>query len=183
MRIFITTLILAVLTACSNSPTIQKQDTADYLALGDSISNIAQATLLKNVSSAVEQGGIEYAVDFCNLNAFSITDSLSKEYSAHITRLSDKNRNPSNAISSESDATAWEKIQSEQAAFTQAADDGTVYYYKPIYTAMPTCIKCHGTADDITESVAEVIREKYPNDLATGYHLGDLRGMWKIHFD
>jgi cytochrome c551/c552 len=45
---------------------------------------------------------------------------------------------------------------------------------------MPTCIKCHGGKTDITESTQKMIAQKYPNDKAIGYQMGDLRGMWKI---
>lgn len=45
---------------------------------------------------------------------------------------------------------------------------------------MPTCLKCHGGAEDIAGGTRAVLAEKYPRDRATGYQLGDLRGMWKI---
>jgi len=57
----------------------------------------------------------------------------------------------------------------------------SITYYKAIIIAMPTCLKCHGeTQTDISPEVLAVINQKYPADKATGYHAGELRGLWKI---
>ena len=59
----------------------------------------------------------------------------------------------------------------------------SVAYYRPIFIQSPTCLKCHGTPENGLDSTALVrIRERYPNDAATGYALGDLRGMWSIRW-
>ena len=81
-----------------------------YLQLGDSIATEMQKVLLQNVSSAIQQGGPEYAVTFCNTQAMPLTDSISKKYDVQISRLSDKNRNPMNALESSRDRISWEKI-------------------------------------------------------------------------
>jgi hypothetical protein len=58
-----------------------------------------------------------------------------------------------------------------------------IVYYKPIRIAMPACLKCHGSAEkDIDPKTLAIIRQKYPDDLATNYKEGDLRGLWKITF-
>lgn len=148
--------------------------------LGDSIATIAQNELLKNVAGAIEKGGTEYAVEFCNTRAISLTDSIGDNFKMYIQRLSDKNRNPANAIQTQADSLAWKKIKSEKTAFIEQDKNGTIYYYKPISVAMISCIKCHGSKTDISESTRNMIAHKYPNDKATGYQMGDLRGMWKI---
>jgi hypothetical protein len=38
------------------------------------------------------------------------------------------------------------------------------------------CVTCHGTASDIPATLAEKIRAEYPQDQATGYSVGKLRG-------
>ena len=49
---------------------------------------------------------------------------------------------------------------------------------------MSTCLKCHGKPDiDIAQGTLKKINQLYPNDLAKGYKLDDLRGLWKIEFD
>jgi len=48
--------------------------------------------------------------------------------------------------------------------------------YKPLFIK-PVCMKCHGNEKTINSEVQKVITEKYPNDKATGFKEGDLRGL------
>lgn len=164
---------------------LNDEDIAMYLEMGDSISSHAQKTLMMNVSSAIKKGGTDYAVDFCNTEAIPLTDSIASMHQATIDRLTDKNRNPDNALSGEIDIEIWKKMSAAfQANETPKPyleqDQGNVYYYKAIPLGMETCLKCHGGSDDISESTRKIIAEKYPNDKALEYGMGDLRGMWKI---
>lgn len=153
---------------------------AELLADGDSMATTAQRNLLMQVSSAIQKGGTDYAISYCNENAMLLTDSVAQKYHTNIQRLSDKNRNPKNAIMLEEDKLAWEKINQLKTHFIQVNNKGETYYYKPIALAMPTCLKCHGTQNDIPLSTQRLIQANYPNDKATNYTLGELRGMWKI---
>jgi len=40
----------------------------------------------------------------------------------------------------------------------------------------------HQKGTDIMEGTVAKIAEHYPNDKATGFNLGELRGMWKLEF-
>ena len=42
--------------------------------------------------------------------------------------------------------------------------------------AYGTCLACHGTADNIPEAVKRKLAADYPNDRATGYAPGQIRG-------
>lgn len=148
--------------------------------MGDSISTVMQGVLLQNVAGAIQKGGTDYAIEFCNTKAMPLTDSVSTKINVQIQRLSDKNRNPNNTIQTKMDHTAWETIKKNQKAIVEQDENGDVFYYKPILLGMPTCLKCHGNTNDISESTQQIIAQKYPNDLAINYKLGDLRGMWKI---
>ena len=45
----------------------------------------------------------------------------------------------------------------------------------------PLCLKCHGQPErEIAPSTMEVLRRLYPEDRATGFRLGELRGMWRV---
>lgn len=174
--------VSTLLAACGNPKDKQpltQEEKISLMLLGDSISTEMQNVLLQNVAAAMQKGGTDYAVEFCNLQAMPLTDSIANNLKASVQRLSDRNRNPDNALKTQADSLAWEKIKSEKVSFIEQDKNGTVYYYKPIMAAMPTCIKCHG-GKDISESTQEIIAQKYPNDKATDYSLGDLRGMWKI---
>lgn len=173
---------ILMISSCNNSKLepISDEESADFMILGDRISSEMQTVLLQNVSGAIQKGGTEYAVEFCNLEAMPLTDSISQKFDVKIQRLTDKNRNPKNAISSESDATAWGKIKTDKTDFISQNKQGDIYYYKPIMMGMPACIQCHGNRNNISEKTLELIDLKYPDDQAVDYELGDLRGMWKI---
>jgi hypothetical protein len=53
--------------------------------------------------------------------------------------------------------------------------DGKIVVYKPLMIKKQVCLKCHG---DISKNpkLAQKIATIYPNDKATGYKMGDLRG-------
>mgnify|MGYP002152759735 CR=1 FL=1 len=174
--------IILALSACSNpkQEPLSEEDKASLMLLGDSISVEMQNVLLQNVAGAIQKGGTDYAVEFCNIHAMQLTDSIAEDLNVYIQRLSDRTRNSANAIQTQDDNLAWEKIKSEKADFLEQHKNGEIYYYKPILIAMPTCLKCHGGKSDIVESTQNIIAQKYPNDKAVNYNMGDLRGMWKI---
>jgi len=182
--------ISAMLFIVSCNPQKQKKDessktidTAAYLQKGDSISAIVQKVLLANVMQAMKSGGPGYAVSFCNEQAIPLTDSLAKAHNCLIQRVSDKYRNPANKLTVQ-DQEVWTKMASTANANTlSGSENGQIVFYKPIKIAMPACLTCHGTAGKEMETKTfEIIKQKYPDDLATGYKEGDLRGLWKITF-
>ncbi len=161
-------------------------DSSTYLKTqrnGNVIAGKVQATLLKNVGQAIHKGGPEFAVEFCNLKAASIIDSLNQEYKCTISRVSERNRNPSAALSSAQEKELWETFQSEILNDTVVQGNKNLVFYKPIKMGMSACLKCHGIPEsDINHTTQQKLHELYPKDLATGYTLGDFRGLWKIEF-
>lgn len=187
MRIGVKILAIGVLFygifSCNPNPKISlltEGEEKKYLDLGNEISNHIQTELLKKVSKAIEKGGTDGAVAYCNINAIPVTDSISKIHQVEIQRLSDRNRNPQNEIKQKQDILAWDKIKEKKMDFIEQDSLGGIYYYKPIAIKMPTCIQCHGGKENISESTQKIISEKYPNDKAIGYQINDMRGMWKI---
>jgi hypothetical protein len=171
-----------ILLSCNDNvkQSLTDADRSELLAFGDSISGSIQKVFVGKVSKAIQNGGIEYAIQYCNINAMSITDSLSISNNINIYRLTNKNRNSTNGLKSLFDSLAWKKIYTEKTHFIEQDDNGAVYYFKPIYIGMPSCLKCHGDDSAINDTVRNILSEKYPNDKALGYKMNDLRGMWKI---
>jgi hypothetical protein len=62
---------------------------------------------------------------------------------------------------------------------TGSNDQNNVTLIKPIIIGAP-CLNCHGSKDQINSDVRLMINEKYPDDKATGYNIGDLRGAISI---
>ncbi len=144
------------------------------------------ARLLERLNTEYQQGGAERGVQVCAEVAQSLTQQIGREQGVQIRRVSLKNRNPRNAPD------AWERQvlqrwESELEAGKEIGEvaewrterGGRVYrYMRPIKIAMPLCLECHGA--QIKPEVRRLIRERYPNDKATGYQLGDLRGAFSV---
>lgn len=183
---FLTVFLVA---ACHNADTmVADKNDGSYLHEGDSLTTIAQRILVSNVMQAIQAKGFAGAVSFCNERAIPLTDSIAATVQAGITRLSDKNRNPANAIQTPGDSLAWQKLKAiitdtfaVKKHLVMKDTDDNMYYYKAITIAMPACLNCHGSKEaDISSDVLAVIDQKYPADKATGYKKGELRGMWKV---
>jgi hypothetical protein len=164
-------------------------DTAKYLELGDDLVGETKRKISTTLVDAMEKGGVKYAAQFCNLVAYPIVDSMSRAHNARIRRVSDKPRNPKDAMDEEEQkvfAIFKAKAQmpnAELMPIVMQHDDGTVGYYAPIKISMPTCLKCHGeVGKDIKAEDYKVLKLLYPNDVAVGYKEGDLRGMFSIRF-
>jgi cytochrome c553 len=139
--------------------------------------------LLANVAAAIQQGGPSYAIEFCNLKASGITDSLSQVYQCSISRVSAKNRNPENGLKTETDNLVWGNFETGKLTDTLLQTENKLVYYKAIITAMPACLKCHGLpGTDIDSLTIARLKKLYPDDKATGYSLNDFRGLWRIEF-
>ncbi|WP_167607008.1 Tll0287-like domain-containing protein [Maribellus sediminis] len=162
---------------------IDKETYTKFQTRGNEVTNLAQGTLLAKVGSAIQQGGPEYAVEFCNLKAGNIVDSLNQVYNCTISRVSEKNRNPENELKDKIDEDIWRAFSTNNQSDTLLVGKNNFVYYKRINTAMPACLKCHGNPEtDITAATKEKLMTLYPNDLAVGYKLNEFRGLWKVEF-
>lgn len=180
LRILTLLLLLTVVSCQQNTP--RDKDISILKDKADSIATLSQNVLLQNVAGAIQKGGTEYAVDFCQVEAIPITDSLSKEVQMYIQRITDKNRNPQNNLKTKNDRTIFGEFKRKSKLFdTLLIEEKQYVYYKRINLAMPTCLKCHGNPQtDIEDKTLQKINTFYPNDKAVGYKLNDFRGLWKI---
>jgi len=168
----------------------QKNDPVkqQYLQRGKEITKATQTELLKNVSNAIQAAGPGFAIEFCNIRALALIDSLSKQNNCQIKRIAIKYRNPVDMPQTESEITQINQYY----ATHQRGDtlqpvvhfiDDRIEYYQPILMAKKACLNCHGIpGTDISKKTLEKIKQCYPNDLATGFAIGDIRGAWKITF-
>lgn len=154
--------------------------------LGVDISAQSQQALGGQLKSAMTRGGVAEAIHFCNLNAIKLTDSLSNHFGITISRLTNKPRNPSNALSP-ADAEVFDAFLADvnlgyDPTPTARHTGDMVAVYVPI-KMQPFCLTCHGkTNEGLLPEAAKLIAESYPEDKATGYTDGELRGMWRILF-
>ena len=160
---------------------------AEFIRQGKLIVQQSAKALSAELFKALEQGGVQSAVGYCHLKASPITDSLSKAFEVRISRTSDKYRSPSNQPG-DLDFTVMNAYKQQQAngKDLQAHLEVTgnkIIFYSPIVIQDPRCLLCHGSPGNTIEPASyDYILSKYPQDLATGYQLGDLRGVWKVEF-
>jgi len=119
------------------------------------------------------------AIDACRLEAPRIAEGLASE-GRRVGRTSHRLRNPANApkpwmvpLLDELRAAAPES----SAYRAVRISDEWVGYAEPIYI-QPLCLTCHGS--DLPTPISDRIREAYPEDNATGFGVGDFRGIFWV---
>jgi hypothetical protein len=156
--------------------------------LGDSITQVAGSVFMSKISQKYSEGGYEAAAEFCSMSAYDLTDSLANEYKIFLKRVSNKNRNPNNAPSNLEkqilEAYEYSVEQGDEIGtnvqFIRPGD--TILYNNPIRIPSEFCLNCHGDQKQISEEVQTILKADYPHDKATGYKVGELRGMWSVKF-
>lgn len=166
---------------------VSKEETRDFQAEGKKIAMQTFQVMSGELASAMQDGGVEEAVTYCNVHAYRITDSLAGVYNATIRRATDQPRNPKNRVSKDETMVLdiWkEKVANgDELKPTLFEDDNEAHFYAPI-RVKAQCLNCHGeVGETMPENNAKVISALYPEDQATGYKLEDLRGMWHITFN
>ena len=145
-----------------------------------------KAVLGKNLMGTIQKKGTLEALEFCNVRAYPLTDSMAVVHNASIKRVSDKPRNPKNKANSEEleyiktfkTLVASEKEISPIVKETE--DDVNVYY--PIATNT-MCLQCHGKPEtNIKPDILKSLTLLYPEDQAKGYSENQVRGIWNVSF-
>jgi hypothetical protein len=100
---------------------------------------------------------------------------LSEENGWKVKQIAQKYRNPAHAPNLH-DKMALAKFEQnpELIGFWEQDTDG-VHYYRRI-NVEATCLACHGGKN----SRPKFVQDKYPQDLAYDFQVGDLRGMYSV---
>ena len=166
---------------------------ADQTALAQEASEVA-TTFLEELGEAMtremtERGPIE-AIIVCTKLAPDIAGRLSRERGWRVTRVGTRVRNPLLGMPD-----AWE--QRILAEFTERAakektfasmthyevvmePDGQYFRFMKPIMVQSKCLLCHGSSDQIPESIRIMLKQQYPFDRAVGYKAGELRGAVSI---
>lgn len=144
-------------------------------------------TLQNELQTAMKSGGPSAAIEVCNKRAPGIASEMSKSKGWDVGRTGLKIRNAANVPD------AWEKGVLEKFEARKAAGEEVAKmeysevveangkkqfrYMKAIPVGAP-CLTCHGEAID--PKIQAKLKEKYPDDKAVGYKLGDIRGAFTI---
>jgi len=141
----------------------------------------AKAALLplkKQLKAALVEGmkkGPEEAITACQLKAPAIAKAVSNDVVA-VGRTSHKVRSPANQ------GPAWARKLNDQllddkdlAFASTTLPDGSFAYAERIMTG-GLCLTCHGA--DLAPGVKAALQKAYPDDKATGFKAGDMRGVF-----
>ncbi|MDD5716747.1 MAG: DUF3365 domain-containing protein [Sulfuricurvum sp.] len=153
---------------------------------GEQVSLMLTQTLGGALKSQLQTGGALKALRFCTLNALSLTDQVGQATDTSIKRISIQNRNPANGVSKEENTMLeqWNMLVKNHKSpppHVLVKEKEHYTFYKPILINNEVCLKCHGHLEADSE-LAKEIRSAYPEDKATGYKMGDLRGVIKVVF-
>lgn len=143
--------------------------------------------LKDELGAAMKAGGPLNALTRCHDQATPLTDLVGNETGWDAGRTSLRVRNPDNAPDSwersvledfERRLAAGEPAAGlEHEATVKVGDSRYFRYMKAIPTA-ELCTVCHGTS--INPELQAHIRTLYPDDRATGFKVGDLRGAFTL---
>ncbi len=175
----------ALLTSCAHQTLNTEQHLVESRATAQQFSEQLGGILKQQIQTS----GVESAIPVCK----QIAPQLAVQYSTDkkiVKRVSNKNRNTTQGIPD-----AWEKStlehfksainadqQNQNLEFSEVVIENNHRYFRYAkgIRVQALCLKCHGQEQDISPNVKKLLNEHYPDDLATGYNVGDLRGAISI---
>ena len=152
----------------------------------ESAANALMSALMAKLKPALEKGGPSHAVEVCSDVAPRVLDRIRREQRVFLRRTALRVRNPDNAPDAYEErwlraAQAQPEVRREPHSEVLETDDGgrELRYLRPIYL-QPLCSMCHGPRERIQPQILEVIEARYPEDQATGFLPGQLRGVVSV---
>ncbi len=141
-------------------------------------------SLKTHLVQELQAGGPAKAIEVCSSLGQKIPQTLMSRYGILIKRTSLKVRNPRNAPTPDEKALlqTLETLAKKDSAPDEWVDTVTLQgkpvfrYAKPLYV-QGLCLVCHGPTETLSPEVRKILDEKYPQDRARGYQVGDFRGM------
>jgi hypothetical protein len=171
----------------ANAEDAPAKDDARLAAARAAVKGLGEA-LKEQLVAAIKSGGPLSAIGVCRTIAPAISEEQSRKHSLQIRRTALRVRNPANAPDAFERRLLEEfvrKIESgadpadlEHAEIVTEGGKSQFRYMKAIPAAAEPCLACHGSNLQ-PELKAEILR-LYPNDQATGFRAGDLRGAFTV---
>jgi hypothetical protein len=147
-------------------------------------------TLRRQLAAELGQGGFQGAVEVCSKIGQDIPRQYSEQPGVSIRRVSLRYRNPQNRPD-EYEQQQLEKfdqlkqtgrLQNDYHEVVPTPAGRELRYMKPLLAA-DMCLNCHGPSEKIPDGVNAILARLYPEDRATGYRSGDVRGAISVRID
>lgn len=143
--------------------------------------------LLTELTTAIAEGGPVNAIDVCRLKAPEVSAELMQDTGVRVGRTALKIRNPANSPDNwewsvlnrfeESKDAGADMTELEYSEFIEK-DAGTVFRYMKAIPTGTLCLTCHG--ENVSADIKTKLNELYPQDMATGFREGDIRGAFTV---
>jgi hypothetical protein len=159
---------------------------------GEAASAIVATRLVTELTAALGVGGPEKAVDVCHTKALPLTNAPlpAQPQVVAVKRTSLRLRNPANAPDA-AERAALDHVaaliaggQPAPALLVQKIETaGTAAPEWRLYRSIgvqAACLACHGSPAVQTPALRALLQERYPQDTATGYAVGDWRGLIRV---
>lgn len=160
--------------------TVDVEAMSDIQLQQQELASAAREELFQRLSArlieVLGEAGPSRAIVVCKSDAPRLAAEVGEEYGVTISRTSHRLRNPQNS------APPWAQHAVDQQVTEPsyfALDDAHLGVLLPI-RMMPACVLCHGPKDEIVPEVRAALVSHYPEDQATGFREGDLRGWFWI---
>jgi hypothetical protein len=187
-------LVICLIVVSSLPASAQKgsKDIAIEEALMDArkISNQLAEKIRSLLLQEIDKGGFSSAVRVCSELAQEMTLQFNAQTGHHVRRISLKYRNPKNVPDAYEQRKLEEfnilnqkkELSKEYSEIVEEQGKKYLRYLRPLIVA-PVCVNCHGPKENIPPEVKTILAERYPDDRATGFLVGDVRGAItvKIH--
>lgn len=151
---------------------------APAVARGEAAMQELAQRLFARLNELILQGGPVSAIRVCRSEAPAIAKAVGATHGLEIGRTSFRLRNPANAprgwAASHVHAAAGKKAGEVKLVVVDLGD--RLGLLRPV-GVMPACTRCHGAVDGIDQDVRAALASGYPEDRATGFAPGDLRGF------
>ncbi len=145
------------------------------------------STLQGHLQTAMQEGGPTKAIEVCQQRAPEIAAEISSQTGWTVGRTSLKLRNPDNApdeweraVLQDFDAQHAAGVPATELSRHEIVEDGDQKVFR-FMRAIPTgglCLTCHG--GEVSGDIKHALERLYPDDQATGYSVGDVRGAFSI---
>ncbi|MDF1823512.1 MAG: DUF3365 domain-containing protein [Verrucomicrobiales bacterium] len=170
-------------------PVLSESKRKECMERGEEASSALMLNLGKQLKASMAGGDLMAAIAVCQSAAQPITSATGETFQGlSVSRTSLRVRNSDANRPDATDReilTQWARLSAQsqdiEPGIVQVSGT-TVRYYRPVFV-QEACLKCHGPVEFIEKDVRDFLAEAYPDDEATGYEEGDLRGAFRVDID